>query len=122
MNDIPAPEGTKAAGQQLWDSVLETFDLEEHELLILRQAVHTADLIEAMKAELGDKLLADSGAKVHPLIPELRLQRVTLGRLLAALRVPLSDDSEQNRPQRRAPFRAGHPATLKPPKGLRIAP
>jgi hypothetical protein len=60
-----------------------------------------ADRIEALdKAVTRDGVLLDG--KAHPALVESRLQRVTLGRLVAALRLP---DRQDQKPQRRGAFR-----------------
>ena len=82
----------------MWSSVTNEYALEQHELLLLEQACRTASLVE----QLQETLDADGpvlGAKVHPVVIELRMQRLALARLLVALRVPTSD--EDARPQRR---------------------
>jgi hypothetical protein len=58
---------------------------------VLRQVATVADRIEQL-----DKLVTRDGVLVegrtHPALIESRLQRVTLGRLLAVLRLPDLDD------------------------------
>lgn len=87
----PAPKGTKKAGKRLWNAILVDFDLSEHELSLLRQAVATADLCDALQALVA----ADGpmlGGRSHPALVELRQQRILLARLVVALRVPLGDE------------------------------
>jgi hypothetical protein len=77
--------------------------LEDHELLLLREAAVVVDRIAALDAlVVKDGMLLNGRA--HPALVESRLQRVTLGRLLSILRLP---DQEDRRPQRRGGFR-GH--------------
>lgn len=82
----PAPRGATAAGRRLWRSVLEGYELEEHEVALLREAVAVVDLCERLQ-----KLVADEGLMVegrtHPALVELRQQRIVLARLVVALRV-----------------------------------
>ncbi len=103
---VPAPpRGTRAAGRRLWRAVLEGWELQEHELALLRQAVRVVDVCEALHRLVDDQgpLLAD---RVHPALVELRQQRVLLARLIVALRVPLGEAEEEPavgaRTQRRA--------------------
>ena len=74
------------------------FDLSEHELTLLRQAVAVADVCDDLqKTVAADGLLVVG--KAHPALVELRQQRVLLARLIVALRVPLGDEDNQQ-PQR----------------------
>lgn len=112
MSAGPAvPRGTRAAGKRLWLAVTADFDLEEHELALLVEAVRTVDLLDQLDAAVKrDGPLVDSpqGVKAHPAAVEARQQKIALARLLAALRVPLGEDGDQQataRPQRRVGMR-----------------
>ena len=101
-----APTGTRAGGQRLWSSLLEEYDLEEHEMALLVEAVRTVDLLDALdKSVRADGALHDSpqGLRAHPAAVEARQQRIALARLLAALRLPAGEEEagETRRPQRR---------------------
>ncbi|MDJ0398856.1 hypothetical protein [Rhodococcus rhodochrous] len=90
------PTGTRAAGRRLWSAIVGDYELAEHELQILREAVRTVDVIDALHRVAGvEGPLADSsqGVRVHPALVELRQQRITLARLLAALKIPTEDPS-----------------------------
>jgi hypothetical protein len=101
VSDAPrAPNGTQAAGRRLWRSVLDTFELDEHELTLLRQAVAVADHCEALQDEV-DRTGLLVGGRTNPALVELRQQRILLARLIVALRVPLGDAGEGGRTQRR---------------------
>ena len=100
-----APRGTGPAGRRLWRAVLADYELAEHELTLLRQAVRVADLCEQLQQQVDDEgpLLGD---RAHPAMVELRQQRILLARLVVALRVPLGEEEEAaksaaSRPQRR---------------------
>lgn len=100
---IPAaPNGTRAAGRRLWRAVLEEFELAEHELSLLRQAVHVADLCESLQTTVDAEGLIVAG-RTHPALVELRQQRVLLARLVVALRVPMGEQDED--PRGRAQYR-----------------
>lgn len=107
MTDFPAPpEGTKAPGEALWTSVLEDWDLEEHELALLREAVRTVDMLDdlaVLVAAQGPIVDGKSGPKAHPALVEARQLRIALARLLAALRLPDGAEGEESagRRQRR---------------------
>lgn len=108
MSKIPAaPAGSCPAGRRLWRAVLTGFDLDEHELTLLRQAVAVADTCDALQA-VADRegpMIADRFGRpvVHPALVELRQQRIVLARLIVALRVPLGEvgDEPTGRAQRR---------------------
>ena len=90
MSETPrAPASLKAAGRRLWHQVVELFELLPGESRILADACRAADTISTLEAALQGEQLLTTGSKgqerVHPLIPELRLQRLALSRLLASL-------------------------------------
>ncbi len=98
-----APRGAGAAGRRLWRAVLTEFELAEHEMTLLRQAVHVADLCEDLQQRVDEEgpVLGD---RAHPALVELRQQRILLARLIVALRVPLGEAEEDGlraRTQRR---------------------
>ncbi|MGH3700641.1 MAG: hypothetical protein ACRDRU_17630 [Pseudonocardiaceae bacterium] len=104
MGVVRPPRGTGAAGRALWAAVVGRFELEPHELVILAQIAVVADRVTALDlAVTTDGVLINGRA--HPALIESRLQRVTLGRLLAVLRLP---DLEDHRPQRRGGFRRNY--------------
>lgn len=88
------PAGTGKAGAALWRGVLDSYELQPHELLLLRQAVAVADVCDDLHARVQtDGTLLDGRA--HPALVELRQQRVLLARLLVALRVPLGEQEAE---------------------------
>ncbi len=100
-----APAGTAAAGRRLWCSVVEVYDLEEHELVLLREAVRTVDLLDVLDAAVrADGALVDSpqGLRAHPGAVEARQQRIAVARLLAALRLPAGGEGDQQQNARPA--------------------
>lgn len=104
--EIPAaPEDTGPAGARLWNSVVEAFELDEHELALLIEAVRTVDLLDELddvvKRE-GAIVESPQGRKANPAAVEARQQRIALARILAALRLPSGDSEDESRPQRRA--------------------
>ncbi len=105
---VPAPpKGAKAGGVRLWRDVLGKYDLEEHELALLREAVRTVDLLDALAAiteREGVMVEGPHGSKPHPAVTEARQSKIALARLTAALRLPAGDEGDQavgRRPQRR---------------------
>ncbi len=101
------PAGAGKAGTALWRAVLAEYELEEHELLLLREAVRTVDVLDDLTAQVaadGSVVESPQGTKAHPALVEARQQRIALARLLAALRLPAGEESEvggDRRPQRR---------------------
>lgn len=94
---LPAPAGTGTAGKRLWRAVTTAFDLEQHELELLRQTVAVLDSCETLQAVTAAQgMLVEDRATAATV--ELRLQRVLLVKLLADLRVPDADDTRP--PQR----------------------
>lgn len=92
MSGVPsAPRGTGPEGRRLWRAVLGEFELEEHELSLLRQAVRVADTCAQLQALVDEQGPLRDG-KAHPALVELRQQRILLARLIVALRVPLGDE------------------------------
>lgn len=92
-----APEAAGTAGKRLWRAVLSEFELAEHEMALLRQAVRVADLCDQLQAVVeaeGPMLRVDGHPRTHPAVVELRQQRIVLARLVVALRVPLGDQEQ----------------------------
>jgi|SRR5674476_80678 hypothetical protein len=103
------PAGLMAAGKSLWKSVVDEYELDVHEELLLLRASRCADRLDQLAAELATSPLllvnfrGDSVAS--PLLVESRQQSLTLSRLLASLRLPSGDES---RPQRRGASRGAY--------------
>jgi hypothetical protein len=103
------PSGLKAGGRRLWKSVTDDYELDRHELDLLAQAARTVDTLDALEAIVASEGLMSmsaQGARVHPAVSESRQQKITLARLLAALRVPLGDQEGAENTTRRQPRRA----------------
>ncbi len=102
---LKPPPGTGKNGAVLWRDILASYDLEQHELQLLREAVRTVDLIDALTALVateGVVVTSPQGDKPHPGVVEGRQQRIVLARLLAALRLPAGEEEAgDRRPQRR---------------------
>ena len=101
MTVVRAPAGLRRSGRGLWHAVTGEHELSERERQLLRQAALTADLIDDLSARLaqGDLMSTTSqGPRVNPLVVELRQQRITLARLLAALRIT-DDDTRTTGPR-----------------------
>ena len=82
----------------MWASVTDVYDLNEHETVLLVEAVRTVDLLAALDAAVrADGALVDSpqGLRAHPAAVEARQQRIALARLLAALRLPAGGEGDR---------------------------
>ena len=108
-SDVPkAPPETRAPGRRLWESVTTDYDLDEHEVVLLIEAVRTVDMLDVLDVAVrrdGPLLEGPQGTRAHPAAVEARQQRIALARLLAALRLPSGDVGDAKvsaRPQRRS--------------------
>jgi hypothetical protein len=103
------PAGLLTAGRSLWKSVLDEYELDTHEELLLIQACRCADRLDSMAAVLASAPLTLTNFRgdkaAHPLLTESRQQSLTLSRLLASLRLPSGDEA---RPQRRGAARGSY--------------
>lgn len=101
---VPAPAtGTGPSGRALWADILGKYELDQHELALLREAVRTVDDLDALAAVVAAEGMT-VGNRVHPALVESRQLRIALARLLGALRLPAGDEDDQapgRRPQRR---------------------
>jgi len=109
---IPAPpKGTGVNGGKLWRDVLDKYELEQHELMLLREMVRTVDLLDklvAITTREGLMVEGPHGSKPHPGVVEARQARIALARLTAALRLPAGDENDPavgRRPQHRVGMR-----------------
>ena len=95
-----APAGVGAAARRLWRQVLERYDLDEHERALLAETVRTVDTLERLDVVVRREGVTLEDGKPHPAIVEQRQMRITLARLVTALRLP-EDVTGEGRPQRR---------------------
>ncbi len=90
------PDGLGEAGMALWGGVAGRFDLDPHEVVLLREAARTADLCADLAARVDwDGLTLPWGedrVRAHPLLARLESSRALLARLIAALRIPEDDE------------------------------
>ena len=113
----PPPTGTRAGGKRLWHSVVDGYDLDEHETALLTEAVRTVDALDALDARVrrdGVVVSTPQGDRAHPALVEARAQRIVLARLLAGLRLPSGEAGDEQagaRPQRRSGYRGTYGIT-----------
>lgn len=107
----PAPRGAKTSGRRLWTSVLGEYELEEHELALLREMVRVTDRLDELQATVDRDGLMVPGpgltSRVHPAAVEARQLAIALARLGAALRLPAGDEGDQQQGARRPQRRSG---------------
>jgi hypothetical protein len=111
-NRKPAlPKDAGASGKALWRSVVDVWELDEHEIALLREAVRTVDQLDQLAAIVKRQgLIVDggkAGPKAHPALVEARQLRIALARIFAALRLPDGEEGgeSQGRRQRRVGVR-----------------
>lgn len=107
-----APRGLKRAGKALWNSVFNEYELEVHEELVLIEACRIADRLDDLAKAQADAPLTVRNVKgdevASPYLVEARQQQVVFVRLLASLRLPVGDEDDVNRPQRRSGARGAY--------------
>lgn len=87
-----APSGMKNSGKKLWVAITSDYELEEHELLILKEACRTADRLDELDKDMENEPLTVVNSKgdetANPRIVEQRQQSLTFARLVASLKLP----------------------------------
>lgn len=105
------PTGTGASGRRLWSEVLTRYELEEHEMALLKEMVRTVDLLDDLAEQVQRDGLMQPGPglsrRVHPAVVEARQARIALARLSASLRLPAGDEGDQQQDARRPQRRSG---------------
>lgn len=97
------PPGLRKSGRALWRAVLASYELDEHETVILKEACRTCDSLDALQALLeAEGITAESsqGMRIHPALLELRQHRIAFARLLTALRIPRGEGDDVRTQQR----------------------
>lgn len=108
------PAGLRTPGKRLWKSIVDEFEMDEHELSLLVETVRTVDVLDLLDARIrrdGPIVSSPQGDKANPALVEARQQRIALARLLAVLRLPAGDESDQKagtRVQRRVGVRGAY--------------
>lgn len=112
MSDQNPPEPPSGAGPRaaaLWADVVGAWELDEHELILLDEAVRTVDMLDRLAdivAAEGEMVATVAGGtKMHPALVESRQLRIVLARLLAAVRIPDESSGTDGRAQRRVGVR-----------------
>jgi hypothetical protein len=68
------PNGLQAGGQAFWTAIVDKLELVDYELVILKEACRTIDLLDSLQAAIDRDGLLQAGARArgHPAAPELR--------------------------------------------------
>jgi hypothetical protein len=104
------PPGLGTAGKRLWADVIDSYDLDVHEQLLLVECCRCADRLDRLAKAGQDAPLTVTNSRgdqvANPLLTESRQQQITLSRLLASLRLPQGE--AEGRPQRRGAARGSY--------------
>lgn len=79
--------GTKPAGKRLWSAIVGEFELNEAELVVLREMCRVVDRLDDLDAAVRDGGAVVNG-RVSQALVESRQQQLVLAKLAAALRLP----------------------------------
>lgn len=100
---IHAPKGLQLAGRRLWKDIAGKYELRPDEVRTLEAACKTADMIEQLEDAMKGQEPMIPGSRgqmiAHPLLAEIRMQRITFTGLLRTLKLP--DDGAGSRNQQR---------------------
>ena len=105
MTDVPA--SLRAGGLRLWEAIDGKYDLRPDELATLEDACRITDMIDALTAvwvEAGSPSITVGSMKqevIHPIIGEIRTQRMARNSLFRQLRLP-DEQAEQASNQHRS--------------------
>jgi hypothetical protein len=98
-----APAGLKAGGRAFWRATTAQFELNDHEMVIMKEMCCTIDLLDGLQAVVdaeGVVLPWGDGIRAHPALPELRQHRIALARLLVALGIAGEEEDQLAAPRR----------------------
>ena len=107
MNEY-APRGLATAGQVLWRKVVSLYSLRPDELATLEDVCRLTDMIDKLQKawrEDDEPMTAKGSAGqliIHPIIGELRAQRLAVNVLWRQLKLPDLDDAAEAPNQHRA--------------------
>lgn len=106
MSQYKTPEGLGPAGLHLWSKLHDEVEFSPHELRLVEDAARVTDIIDRLdKAGASDPLVVKGSTGqpvINPVIAEARVQRRLLADLLSAVKIPLSDDREEEQAKARS--------------------
>lgn len=94
MSKVDAPEGLAVAGRAVWSAITSKYVLRADELVTLEDACAVTDMIAALElawAEDGRPMTTKGSMGqqvIHPLIGEIRTQRMARNALWRQLKLP----------------------------------
>ena len=94
MSKVPVPVGLASAGSALWLSVASRYALRADELATLEDACRITDMIVSLEAAWAEdgRPMTTKGSMgqqvIHPLIGEIRTQRMARNALWRQLKLP----------------------------------
>ncbi len=112
MTKPPAPDDLGDSGLTLWTALVDAFDFDAEDLVVVTEAARVKDRLDALDLVVraqGVTVESPQGLRAHPALIESRQQQIVLTRLVASLRLPIEDDDETDtRPQRRGGARGAY--------------
>lgn len=103
------------AEKRFFVSVLDRYDLEQHELVLLREIVRSVDDLDRLANIAGRQGAITAAGDIYPAVAEARQMRMVLATLIGALRLPderdAADHTSLRRPRRYPPVRSIDPPT-----------
>lgn len=102
--NVAAPSGLGPGGRALWKRISAAYDMREDELATLQDACQITDMVQSLEKAWKDegrpKTARGSTGQliIHPLIGEIRAQRMARNALFRQLKLPddSSDGAESN--------------------------
>ena len=93
-----APKGLSGRSNKFWSTVTAKYDLRPDEYRLLEDSCRTMDVVDALQVSFRGEPLTVVGGRgqvtVHPLLVELRQQRIVLASLLKQLGLPSEEEGE----------------------------
>lgn len=94
------PRGTSLHGRELWSAMLDRYEFERHELVLLREFVRCADDLDRLAGAISRHGVVTARGDLNPAVEEARQLRIALAALGGALRLPAEDQHEAPTPMR----------------------
>lgn len=99
MRPLP-PKGTGLHGKDLWSAMLDRYEFERHELVLLREFVRCADDLDRLAGAIARHGVVTARGDLNPAVAEARQLRIALAALVGALRLPAENDNDGPTPVR----------------------
>ena len=91
------PAGLEKAGKRVWREILDEFDLDSRERIVLEQACRQLDSVADLEALIDESGLVSRGSRgqlrLSASVTELRQARLAVSRLLSELALPDVEDT-----------------------------